>query len=141
MDRINTLHATIKFTCSYNIKDRSTTFLDTLVTLTDSDIATDLYRKPTDRVQYLLPSSCHPAHIGKTGRTFHDRIREHMYDIKKGKKTSGLHYKSEGHVHLDFKVQIIEKVTPNTEFHRLEREEYWIKKFVTKTPFGLNIMT
>ena len=48
MDRINTLHATIKFTCSYNIKDRSTTFLDTLVTLTDSDIATDLYRKPTD---------------------------------------------------------------------------------------------
>ena len=342
MDRINTLHATIKFTCSYNIKDRSTTFLDTLVTLTDSDIATDLYRKPTDRVQYLLPSSCHPAHIfksvpysmalrlvrivsnrkqlvirmselkqmlvsrcynkniidaaikraldipreqallkvvkpkvdrvmfavtynpklpsiskiivkhwrtmvrdkklsntfkeppmvafrqpqnlrsmlchakipakvkatvkkcpakkdfgmkkcnrpcpidihvwpaksvistqtgekhtingeftcftsgviylttcekckkqyiGQTGRTFHDRIREHMYDIKKGKKTSGLHYKSEGHVHLDFKVQIIEKVTPNTEFHRLEREEYWIKKFVTKTPFGLNVMT
>ena len=58
----------------------------------------------------------------------------------KGKKTSGIHYTSEGHEHSDFRVQIIEKVTPNTEFHRLEREEYWIKKFVTMTPFGLNVM-
>ena len=36
-------------------------------------------------------------------------------------------------------VQIIEKVTPNTE-HRLEREEFWIKKFATKLPFGLNTL-
>jgi hypothetical protein len=39
-----------------------------------------------------------------------------------------------------FQVQIIEKVTPNTGFMRLEREEFWIKKFVNKAPFGLNIM-
>ena len=26
-------------------------------------IITDLYRKETDRVQYLLPSSCHPSHV------------------------------------------------------------------------------
>ena len=28
-------------------------------------MTTDLYRKETDKVQYLLPSSCHPAHIFK----------------------------------------------------------------------------
>ena len=60
--------------------------------------------------------------------------------IKKGIKTSGLHYSLKGHVYSDFQAQIIEKVTPNTEMFRLEREEFWIKRFVTKTPFGLNIM-
>ena len=37
-------------------------------------------------------------------------------------------------------VQIIKKVTPNTEHYRLEREEFWIKKFATKLPFGLNTL-
>jgi hypothetical protein len=31
----------------------------------DNVINTDLYKKPTDRVQYLLPNSCHPNHIFK----------------------------------------------------------------------------
>ena len=35
---------------------------------------------------------------------------------------------------------IIEKVTPNTELLRLEREEFWIRKFSTKIPFGLNVL-
>ena len=339
MTEINKLHATIKFTCSYDIATRSTTFLDTTVRITDNGIETDLYRKPTDRIQYLLPTSCHPAHtfksipyslalrlvrivsdknqlkvrlgelktmllsrnynknvinsaidraslitreqallkvvkakcdrvtfavtfnpklpsishiigkhwrtmtrdkkllntfnqppmvafkqpanlrkllchaklppktklrthpgrvipgmrkcgkpcpidihvwpskkvtstltgethiiqseyhcftkgviyittcarckkqyIGQTGRTLHDRIREHMYNIKKGTEVSGLHYNSRGHTHLDMQVQIIEKVTPNTDSVRLIREEFWIKKFGTKAPFGLNIL-
>ena len=50
MTKINTLHKTIKFTCSYDITNRSTTFLDTKITITDDDIITDLYRKPSDRV-------------------------------------------------------------------------------------------
>ena len=28
-------------------------------------LITDLYKKPSDRCQYLLPSSCHPSHITK----------------------------------------------------------------------------
>lgn len=34
-------------------------FLDTLCSIKDGKIDTDLYKKPTDRNQYLLPSSCH----------------------------------------------------------------------------------
>ena len=39
-----------------------------------------------------------------------------------------------------FEVQIIEKVTPNTELLRLEREEFWIRKLATKKPFGMNVL-
>ena len=66
MIEINKLHPTIKFTCEYNIRERSTTFLDTRVTITDKGISTDLYKKPTDRVMYLLPDSCHPSHVFKS---------------------------------------------------------------------------
>ena len=37
-------------------------FLDTLLTIREGKIKFDLYKKPTDRNQYLLTSSCHPAH-------------------------------------------------------------------------------
>ena len=84
-------------------------------------------------------AKCKKQYIGQTGRSLHERIREHMYDIKKGTKTSGIHYSLKGHSHWDFQVQVIEKVTPNTDHYRLEREEFWIKKFATKIPFGLNI--
>ena len=42
---------------------QSLPFLDTLCKLEDGKIITDLYRKETDRNQYLLTSSCHPAHV------------------------------------------------------------------------------
>ena len=41
----------------------SVPFLDTSCSIVDGKIITDLYRKETDRNQYLLPSSCHPAHV------------------------------------------------------------------------------
>ena len=54
-----------------DFKTRSTTFLYTLVRITDKGIETDLYRKPTDRIgpdriHYQLPSSCHPGHTFKS---------------------------------------------------------------------------
>jgi hypothetical protein len=61
--KINLLHHSIKFTCDYNLATRSTTYLDTTIDLNNDVINTDLYQKPTDRVQYLLPNSCHPNHI------------------------------------------------------------------------------
>ena len=35
----------------------------TTVTITNGKITTNLYRKPTNRVQYLLPDYCHPSHV------------------------------------------------------------------------------
>ena len=76
--------------------------------------------------------------MGQTGRTLKHRIGEHVRDVRKGEKTSGTHYNLPDHVHAHMKVQIIEKVTLDSEFHRLEREDFWIKKLATKAPFGLN---
>ena len=93
----------------------------------------------TSGVIYITTcSKCHKQYVGQTGRNLKERIYEHLQDIKKGDKTSGLHYNSAAHEKAYMIVQIIEKVTPNTEFHRLEREDFWIKKLVTKAPFGLN---
>ena len=37
--------------------------MDTVISIVDGVKHTDLHRKPTDKVQYLLPSSSHPSHI------------------------------------------------------------------------------
>ena len=65
MIKINSIHPNLKFTSSCKFEERSTTFLNLTVNITGNTIITDLYRKQTDRVQYLLPSSCHPAHTFK----------------------------------------------------------------------------
>jgi hypothetical protein len=65
-NQINNLHPTIKFTNEFNYEGKSTTFLDLTVSVINNKIKTDLYRKETDKVQYLLPSSCHPTHTFKS---------------------------------------------------------------------------
>ena len=73
LKEINELHPTIKLTMNHtsvpgealedkcDCKDQdSIPFLDTLCTIKNGRIETDLYRKNTDRNQYLLPTSCHP---------------------------------------------------------------------------------
>ena len=45
--------------CGCEVK-YSIPFLDTLCSIVNGKIDTDLYKKPTDRNQYLLPNSCHP---------------------------------------------------------------------------------
>ena len=78
IDQINQLHPTIKFVLNHTsphnctmkeehdcwcYQSKAVPFLDTQIWIQDGRIYSDLYRKPTDRCQYLLPSSCHPAHI------------------------------------------------------------------------------
>ena len=75
LSEINSIHPSIKFTMSHTTPDNLTEtmcscerasslpFLDTACSLKNGKIVVDLYRKPTDRNQYLLTSSCHPAHV------------------------------------------------------------------------------
>jgi hypothetical protein len=65
MKRVNQLHKAIKFKRELNHGKKSTMFLDTTVTTRGRKFVIDLYRKETDKVQYLLPSSCHPSNIFK----------------------------------------------------------------------------
>jgi peptide-methionine (R)-S-oxide reductase len=65
MDTINQLHPSIKFTYNFNTESKSTTFLDTEIKIINNKISTDLYKKETDKIQYLLPTSCHPSHVCK----------------------------------------------------------------------------
>ena len=54
----NNLHPSIKFT--HEISNTTISFLDI------SSSLSDLYSKPTDTNQYILPSSCHPPHVTKS---------------------------------------------------------------------------
>jgi hypothetical protein len=69
---INNIHKNIKFTMSHTTPSQpqpqpcscpptdSIPYLDTSCKIKNGKIITDLYRKPTDKNQYLLTSSCHP---------------------------------------------------------------------------------
>ena len=66
LEHLNAQHPFIKFTITYNTTTKSVPFLDTQVSINESGfIETDLYKKSSAKVQYLLPQSCHPSHICK----------------------------------------------------------------------------
>ena len=60
-DHVNRAHSSISFTMAYG---GSVHYLDAALTIVDDDrISSDLYTKPTDSHQYLLPSSNRPPHV------------------------------------------------------------------------------
>jgi hypothetical protein len=66
MEKVSLLHKAIKFTSEFDFDKRSTTFFDTTVPIRNGKVKTGLYRKETDKLQYLLPSSCCSSHIFKS---------------------------------------------------------------------------
>ena len=61
---INSYHPTIKFDPpQHNEEDNSCNFLDLKISIENSKIQTDLYRKETSKPRALLPSSAHPGHV------------------------------------------------------------------------------
>ena len=92
----------------------------------------------TEGVIYQISClKCKKQYIGQTGRRFHLRAMEHLRSIKAEDKTVGKHFSSACKAE-HFKIQIIEKVFPNNEPFRLEREKYWIKTLHTIMPHGMN---
>ena len=82
LNEINNIHPTLKFTYNYTSPfpcyettdvphdcfchtTRKIPFLDVEIEIKNDKLITDIYRKPTDRCQYFLPSSCHPPHVIK----------------------------------------------------------------------------
>ena len=63
LETANSFHSTIRFTAE--VSNDKHVFLDTMSHLADDKFAVDLYTKPTDSHQYLLPTSCHPPHCSK----------------------------------------------------------------------------
>ena len=63
LQEANSFHSTIRFTAE--VSNDKHVFLDTQSRLDEDRICTDLYIKPTDTHQYLLPTSCHPKHCCK----------------------------------------------------------------------------
>ena len=74
LDALNQLHPSLQFTMSHTTSKypgdqcecpaaTSIPFLDTSCSIVNGIIKTDLYKKETDRNQYLLTSSCHPSHV------------------------------------------------------------------------------
>ena len=74
INKLNQVHPTIKFTFSHTTADHEEqpcnfkhsdklAFLDIATSIIEDQIVVDLYKKPTDRCQYLLTSSCHPPQI------------------------------------------------------------------------------
>ena len=66
IDFINQQHPNIKFEATFDFEKRSIPFLDMSISINENGfLETDLYKKKTAKIQYLLPSSCHPGHITK----------------------------------------------------------------------------
>jgi hypothetical protein len=63
LDLANNFYPSINFTSE--VSNDKHVFFDTVSTLEDNKIAVDLYSKPTDTHQYLLPTSCHPKHCSR----------------------------------------------------------------------------
>ena len=63
LQEANSFHSTLRFTAE--VSNDKHVFLDTQSRLDEDRICTDLYTKPTDTHQYLLPTSCHPKHCCK----------------------------------------------------------------------------
>ena len=57
------MHQNIKFTTDWS--KASINFKDITTSIQEGVIETDLYVKPMDSHQYLLPSSCHPFYCKK----------------------------------------------------------------------------
>ena len=126
--------------CSYSMSTRDCISKETISKTGEKFPMTGLYGCHTIGVIYVISClKCKKQYVGQTGRSFYLRGMEHLRSVRAREKTVGIHFSTDcSSEHL--KMQIIEKVFPNNEPFRLEREKYWIGKLRAKEPHGLNIV-
>ena len=75
--------------------------------------------------------NCKARYVGKTERFLHDRICEHIGDVRTRKleKPVAKHFNLPGHSLSDITATIIEKVKANCPQYRKEGEKYLVTKF------------
>ena len=84
---------------------------------------------------------CGQQYVGETSRTLATRMKEHMYNVKKGTAGTYLvdHFKQSNHSIQDMKFTVIEKLDDNaTKQLREQKEDFWIRTLVSAFPFGMN---
>ena len=88
-------------------------------------------------------------YVGETGRPFRKRIYEHQYSItnQSTQKDTPVsrHFKSNNHSVRDMVFHVVEYCGPtsnldNPDNFRKRREMFWIWKFSTIYPQGINMM-
>ena len=122
-----------------------TEFREALDSRQDKSISTDFLVELLELVLTLNISEfdkkrclkCKKQYVGQTGRSFYTRGMEHLRSVRAKEKTIGIHFSTDCNSD-DMKMQIVEKVFPNNEPFRLERERYWINTLRTIDPHGLN---
>ena len=123
---------------------RTCTHIDTTKVVTSSitrkkfGISGDFNCNTTGIIYVITCRHCKKQYVGESGRRLRDRVGEHIHSVEMNEKTVGKHFHCPGHGLPDLKVQVIERVSPNTKQFRLEREDLWIRTLQTKNPEGLN---
>ena len=90
---------------------------------------------------------CQKRYVGQTKRKIKERLREHLYNIKKDNKTDmSYHFNTNQHKgECDMKVYILDFIYEAPDSKRAAKlrdtiEHNWIHKLRTVAPKGLNIM-
>ena len=110
---------------------------------------TNICCKSSNVVYCLECKVCGKQYVGQTKRTFHERVREHFRNIRKGlqKEPLGRHFNLKDHKNdpTQVKAHILSFITappdsPEARKMRLKFELSWIYKLRTSLPMGLNSM-
>ena len=101
---------------------------------------TDHFNCTTSNVIYCIKCSrCNLLYIGETGRRFGDRIRDHLYDVRKNDLTKPVsrHFNLPNHSLSDFIVFGLFLVSGNNDC-RKTKEMRLIHRLGTHNPNGMN---
>lgn len=98
------------------------------------------YNCDTSNVVYMLECrTCGMRYIGETYQPIKVRINQHRWDVKAGRDTSvAKHFEKPGHNFDEIKIYILELGFSSRNERKL-REAFFIRKFNTQYPAGINV--